>query len=334
MIETYAYARAGLIGNPSDGYFGKTISIIVGNFRARVLCYPSANLEIKPSAIDVPVFRSLDSLRRRVTQYGYYGGVRLLMATIKRFSDYCEKEGIELPNRNFTLEYESNIPARVGLAGSSAIITATMRALRAFFNVDIPKHIQPNLVLSAETDELGIAAGLQDRVIQTYEGMVFMNFAREVMEKQGHGDYEELDPTNLPPLFVAYQADLSEGSEIVHSNLRERFQRGDKDVVDAMKRFGEITEEAKVAITEANHKRLSELINENFDLRASIVKLKQADRELVERARRIGASSKFAGSGGAVIGTFDGSDEMLQKLIDTYEEIGAEVVVPKVLKMN
>ena len=101
-----------------------------------------------------------------------------------------------------------------------------------------------------------------------------------------------------------------------------------------MKRFGEITEEAKVAITEANHKRLSELINENFDLRASIVKLKQADRELVERARRIGASSKFAGSGGAVIGTFDGSDEMLQKLIDTYEEIGAEVVVPKVLKMN
>ena len=44
MIETYAYARAGLLGNPSDGYFGKTISFSVRNFRARVLLYPSARL--------------------------------------------------------------------------------------------------------------------------------------------------------------------------------------------------------------------------------------------------------------------------------------------------
>ena len=26
-VESVAYARAGLMGNPSDGYFGKTISI-------------------------------------------------------------------------------------------------------------------------------------------------------------------------------------------------------------------------------------------------------------------------------------------------------------------
>ena len=332
MIETYAYARAGLVGNPSDGYFGKTISVIVGNFRARVLCYPSANLEIRPSAIDIPVFSSLAGLRERVTQHGYYGGVRLLMATVKRFADYCEREGITLPERNFTIEYESNIPARVGLAGSSAIITATMRALRQFFEVEIPNHIQPNIVLSAEIDELGIAAGLQDRVIQTYQGMVYMDFNRETMEKQGYGIYEELDHTTLPPLYVAYQIELSEGSEIVHSNLRDRFDRGDQDVTQAMSRFAEITVEAKEAIANRDHKRLSDLINENFDLRASIVQLRKEDLELVHTARRFGASSKFAGSGGAVIGTFDGTPETLQKLTDAYKEIGAEVVVPKVVK--
>jgi len=32
IIRKRAYARAGLIGNPSDGYHGKTISIIVRNF--------------------------------------------------------------------------------------------------------------------------------------------------------------------------------------------------------------------------------------------------------------------------------------------------------------
>ncbi len=332
MIETYAYARAGLVGNPSDGYYGKTISLIVGNFRARVLCYPSANLEIKPSAIDTPVYRSLKALRECINQNGYYGGVRLIMATIKRFADYCDQEGIELSDRNFTLEYESNIPARVGLAGSSAIITATIRALRQFFGVEIPKHIQPNLVLSAEVDELGIAAGLQDRVIQTYQGLVYMDFNRELMQRQGYGYYEELDHTKLPPLYVAYQTDLSEGSEIVHTNLRERFSRGDPDVVRAMQRFAEITVEAKQALAEGNFKRLSELMNENFDLRASIVPLRQADLRLVHTGRRVGASSKFAGSGGAVIGTYDGTPEMLQKLIDAYKEIGAELIVPKVIK--
>jgi glucuronokinase len=37
MIETYGYARAGFLGNPSDGYYGKTLSFAMSNFRARVL---------------------------------------------------------------------------------------------------------------------------------------------------------------------------------------------------------------------------------------------------------------------------------------------------------
>ena len=41
IIQTRAYARAGLIGNPSDGYFGKTISFILKNFSARVTLYES-----------------------------------------------------------------------------------------------------------------------------------------------------------------------------------------------------------------------------------------------------------------------------------------------------
>ena len=27
MIETYAYACAGILGNPSDGYFGRTLAM-------------------------------------------------------------------------------------------------------------------------------------------------------------------------------------------------------------------------------------------------------------------------------------------------------------------
>ena len=45
-----------------------------------------------------------------------------------------------------------------------------------FFEVEIPLPIQANLVLETETRELGVPAGLQDRVIQAYEGVVYMDF--------------------------------------------------------------------------------------------------------------------------------------------------------------
>jgi len=41
-------------------------------------------------------------------------------------------------------------------------------------------------VLSAEA-ELGITAGLQDRVIQVYGGLVYMDFERGLVEQHGHG---------------------------------------------------------------------------------------------------------------------------------------------------
>ena len=43
---------------------------------------------------------------------------------------------------------------------------------------DIPLAQQPSFVLSVETDELSINAGLQDRVVQCYEGLVAMDFER------------------------------------------------------------------------------------------------------------------------------------------------------------
>src|SRR5260370_37988189 len=159
MIETYAYARAGLRGNPSDGYYGKTISFLVRDFRARVRLYPSERLEIRPSQADLPVFESLEDLRRTTRWRGYYGGIRIIQALIVRFVDYCRESDIMLENRNFTIEYESTIPLRLGIGGSSSIITAALRALCQHFRVEITLPIQGKLVLETETLELDVHAG-------------------------------------------------------------------------------------------------------------------------------------------------------------------------------
>lgn len=337
LLRRRAYARAGLIGNPSDGYHGKTISLSVRDFWAEVVLYEWDELEIVLSQEDRSRFRSIYELNRDVSLHGYYGGVRLVKATIKKFVDYCVQRGHVLHEQNFAIRYSSNIPRQVGLAGSSAIIVATLRCLMDFYQVGIDRRVQPSLALSVEKEELGIGAGLQDRVIQVYEGVVAMDFGTDAVETiEGYecGVYEPLDPGELPPLYVAFHADVSEPTEIFHNNLRTRFDQGETQVVDAMRRFAELTDALRSAIPTGNYDAIAEAINANFDLRHRICRLNADHVRMIEVARSVGASAKFAGSGGAIIGTFRDAT-MYRELKDRLEAMGCHVLRPKVTnRMN
>jgi len=329
IITTRAHARAGLLGNPSDGFYGKTIAFSIRNFAAEITLWESPELEILPSAEDRSCFASLDELTDQIAKYGYYGGVRLIKATIKKFAEFFSQRHVTLPPRNFTIRYRSNIPRLVGLGGSSAIVTATMRALMRFYDLELPKTVLPSLALSAETDELKIPAGLQDRVVQTYEGVVYMDFARRLLDKQGHGHYEPLPRKCLRNVFVAYRAELAEGSEVVHSGLRVRFERGERAVVNAMKQFAAFAEEGRQALLDGDQKTLAALIDANFDLRRKICPLNPHHVEMVETARKLAAPCKFAGSGGAVVGTYD-SERQFQRLREAYKKLGCKVIKPRI----
>ncbi len=331
VIETYAFARAGLLGNPSDGYFGKTISFLVRNFRARVLLYPSARLEIRPSKADMPVFENLEDLYQATRWRGYYGGIRIIQALIVRFLDYCRSQSIDLPNRNFTIEYESTIPMRLGLGGSSAIVTAALRALTQYYGVTISRPVMANLVLETETRELGVPAGLQDRVIQIYEGLVYMDFSRELMEKQGYGNYEQLDPGLLPGVYVAYRTSLSEGTEVFHNNVRERWRAGDPVVVEAMRTWASYAERGRKALLARDCAALDQLIDANFDLRASLYEIGPGNHEMIKAARRAGASANFAGSGGAIVGTCR-DERAFEALKNELRPLNVAVIRPQIVK--
>ncbi|NLO03637.1 MAG: GHMP kinase [Bacteroidales bacterium] len=330
IIETFCYPRAALIGNPSDGYFGKTIAFLFSNSQARVQLYHTPELDIQPQRLDKTRFNSIRELVENVNHSGYYGGIRLLKATIKVFYDYCKGNNISIDNRNFTIRYESNIPLRLGLAGSSAIITACMKALITFYGVSIPKPILANLVLNVEDKELGIAAGLQDRVVQAYGQPVYMDFNREVMKKQGFGFYEELDASLFPDIYIAYRKNLSEGTEVLHNNLRARFNIGENAVVDAMKKWAGYTDLFREALKNKDYQAMHDLINANFDLRRSLIPITQGNIEMVETARSTGASAKFTGSGGAIIGTYK-DEYMFLKLKKVLGEKGIEVIKPNIV---
>ncbi len=328
IIRTIAYPRAGLIGNPSDGYFGKTIALAFRNFSAHIELWESPELELLPSRRDHSVFSGIDALHADVKLHGYYGGFRLLKAAAKAFYEYCMERGIVLDGKNFTMRYRSDIPNRVGLAGSSALITACVRGLMSFYGVSISRHSLANLVLYVENSELGIPAGLQDRVAQSYQGLVFMDFDRKLMESRGYGNYQTLDPAKLPPLFIAYREDLSEGTEVYHNDLRARWLRGDSDVLSAIKFWADLTEKFREAMETGDRAAMHRAINANFDKRSEFYDVGEGNRAMIARARSTGASAKFAGSGGAIVGIYD-DEAMFHRLEASFAENGIRVIKPE-----
>ena len=69
-----------------------------------------------------------------------------------------------------------------------------------------PPEDQIKWALHVETKELGITAGLQDRVVQVLDGCISMHFDKDLIEKTGNGEYTPVDVSLLPPLFLAYSS--------------------------------------------------------------------------------------------------------------------------------
>ncbi|XP_038998453.1 glucuronokinase 1-like [Hibiscus syriacus] len=261
----------------------------------------------------------------RLRSEGYYGGVRLVLLICKHFYKHCKDNGINLRPGNFTLSYDTNIPRQAGLSGSSAIVAAALGCLLDFYNVRhlIKVETRPNLILGAEK-ELGIVAGLQDRVAQVYGGLVYMDFSKEHMDKLGHGIYTPMDVTLLPPLHLIYAENPSDSGK-VHSTVWQRWHDGDEFIISAMKEVADIAAEGQSVILQKNYRRLAELMNRNFDLRRRMFGdkcLGDLNIEMVEVARGVGAASKFTGSGGAVAVFCPDGPSQVKRLEDECREAG------------
>jgi glucuronokinase len=224
IVKSRSFARAGFLGNPSDGYYGKTISFSFTEFFVDLRLSVSSRLRFVPGEVDDATFDSPRQLVRDLRLYGYYGGIRMLKAVSKLFFEWCEEHSVELDDQNFTAEYQINIPRLVGLSGSSAICSAMLKALMEFYNVEIPLEDQPTITMNAEREELGIACGLQDRVAQIYNGVTFMDFERSLVESTGHGKYERLDIAAMPNIYIAYDPNRAEESGKAHKKVKKLFQ--------------------------------------------------------------------------------------------------------------
>ena len=186
---------------------------------------------------------------------------------------------------------------------------------------------------AVEKDELGISCGLQDRVAQTYGGMVYMDFDKAIMDRQGYGHYENLDPDLLPPIYIAYDSDLAEGSTVFHNNIRDRFERGEPKVLEAMRFWAKLTDQVKDCLVNGRPEELGELMNANFAKRREIYRISERNIKMVETARSVGASAKFSGSGGAIVGTYE-DEAMYQRLQAAFKPLNIKMLKPELARAS
>jgi glucuronokinase len=291
------------MGNPSDGFRGKTLSFLLANFMAEVtliLHASSADITI----IEEAVFSSLNQLQKLSIVQGYHGGLRLLQATCKVFFDLVENAQVSIQSHGFELHFRSNIPRMVGLSGSSALVTATFRVLQRHYNLSLAdlglnQHSFPDVLLRIEQEELGIRAGLQDRVIQAFGGVVHMNFTDPESKT-----YTPIDPALLPCFYLVYNIAAGGESGQVHSTVRERWANGDQEVIEAMSKLAALADQAVQVLEERDYTALASLMDSNFNIRRRLygdAVVGEGNLAVVEMARRNDMGAKFCGSGGAII---------------------------------
>ena len=154
-----------------------------------------------------------------------------------------------------------------------------------------------------------------------------MDFEQSLVESTGHGRYERLDPALLPPLYIAYDPRRAEVSGTYHKKLRVLFEEKKPDILAAMSEFADIAQKGRDALVAGRRDELPALVNANFDLRDRIFNVAPANRRMVMAARSTGASAKFAGSGGAIVGTY-ADDEQFSRLSAALAEIGCQTIRP------
>lgn len=91
-----------------------------------------------------------------------------------------------------------------------------------------------------------------------------------------------------------------------------------------------LTLRARDALLNGNRKELGEILNANFDRRRAIYSIHPDNLSMIDAARAAGASAKFTGSGGAIVGLFE-DDAAYNRLVDSLTPMGIKIFRPHLI---
>lgn len=168
--------------------------------------------------------------------------------------------------------------------------------------------------------------------LQVFGGLVYMDFNTDYMREHGYGMYQPLDASLLPPLWLMYCDNPSDSGKM-HSDVKQRWLRGDAQIQQDMEAVAKCAELGREALQRHDYGALAVLMDQNFNLRRKMfgdAALGQLNLRMIKTARSVGAAAKFTGSGGAVVVYCPAGEEQEVRLQAACDAAGFTLVKAQV----
>jgi len=101
-------------------------------------------------------------------------------------------------------------------------------------------------------------------------------------------------------------------------------------MLEAVETWKSLTLDFRSALENDDFEVMNYCINANFDLRDKLCSLHPKQIELIRLARKSGASAKFCGSGGAIIGMYE-DKKMLKRLKSDLLKNQVNILLPEIV---
>lgn len=286
MIKAVSAGRAGIIGNPTDGYGGTMIACSIK--QKAVTTIEESNV----LTIENEYGKSELKWKSDFSSKGdYFDIVRSILRYYKLYD-------LKVKIKTF-----SDIPLQAGLAGSTAILSSILGAISTYIGKDYNKYLMAEINRTIELHYMKTYCGYQDAYMTTFGGLSYLDFRG----KEKFRSYEdEIFATveniseyveELP--FVIAHTGIKHHSGNFHRPLRDRWLEGERKVVDAYNDIAALAREGKKVLIRQDFKQLAYLMNENHRIQDSLCDSGEINKFMIKTALENGAlAAKLAGAGG------------------------------------
>lgn len=315
MIVATAPGRCGIVGNPTDIYGGSVLSLTTRE-RARCEVSPADGLIVEAGG-EKAVIAGPDDLALRGDR------LDIARAALQWFE-------IDPRSHKLRMTLSTDIPMQAGLAGSTALVVATVGALSRHLGRNSHLWDLAEDARKIEAGIMGVLCGFQDQHMAAFGGLNFMTFAgKESLEQRADEPLAVVEPlanhAPCPPLLLAHTG-LRHDSGTVHKSPRQRWLEGDRLVRESYGRIADLARLAKEAVLAGDYSGLGSLMNENHALVAALGGSGPDNERLIDAARSAGAwGAKLAGAGGG--GTVIVLAEDRESVASALRDAGADSIM-------
>ncbi len=278
-VERSAPGKVILCGEHSVVYGRPAIAVPVRDLRARV--------RVEPGVQDEGLYLVATNLKEAFA-FGEASDEHPLAKAVRLVLNYLQSE-----EPDAVLTVESDLPIASGLGSGAAVTVATVRALSAFLDAELPRETVNEIAYEVEKIHHGTPSGIDNTVV-SWESPVY--FVRERSP--------ELFEIGLPFHLLIANSGIASSTREAVAEVHRRWIASLEYYEILFNCIGALANAARAAVEQGALQALGILLNENHRLLINMgVSLMPLDR-MVQAARdagALGAKLTGAGQGGNVI---------------------------------